>query len=592
MKNKTILKILFYFFILSVIWIIVSDNLNYIYVPDAKSNLLFQTLKGIFYVILSCTFIFYLLKRFVTKDINELQEKNVQRLNKVKTELKSKEDLNNELEKYQENLNAIIESELQGFILMDKNSKVILFNKSAEINFENFSQIKLQEGLIVKDVLEGELKTRFINNINKALAGENVSSEVNLPYDNKDWWINFRYSPAKNRNNEIFGIIFSAMDITDRMNTLKELKNTVEIYSDLIKATPDAVAIIREDFSVEYISPAALEILNIKNAESAINQNILSWFEENEIEKIKSSVELIIKNKTHTKGKVYRMKKEDGSLFYGEFNSSPIEDLNGNVNSFITTFRDITERKIAEEKLKKYSEELKELNASKDKFFSIVAHDLRNPLQGLLGFSSLLIDNFSDLTYEEIKEYVGFINQSAKKMHNLTNNLLQWSRIKTGNIEFTPRNLNLSSNIKSNIELLKPGFLKKNIEINFYSDDNCTVLADKNMLDSIFQNLLSNAIKFSYPNSNVEISIDKNIADFLQVSIKDYGIGIKKDNFEKIFSIESNFSTNGTSDEEGTGLGLILSKELVEKQGGKIDFESKQNAGSTFRFTLPVGNSC
>jgi len=591
MKNKTILKILFYFFILSVIWIIVSDNLNYIYVPDAKSNLLFQTIKGIFYVILSCTFIFYLLKRFVTKDINELEEKNVQKLNKVKTELKSKEDLNKELEQYQENLNAIIESELQGFILMDKNSKVILFNKSAEINFEKFSQIKLKEGLVVKDVLKDEFRTRFIININKALAGESVSSEVNIPYDNKDWWINFMYSPAKNRKNEIFGIIFSAMDITDRMNTLKELKNTVEVYSDLIKATPDAVAIIREDFSIEYISPAALEILNIKNPLSAINQCILDWFEEKEIENIKSSVKEIIKNKIHTKGNVYRMKKEDGSLFFGEFNSSPIEDLNGNVNSFITTFRDITERKMAEEKLKKYSEELKELNASKDKFFSIVAHDLRNPLQGLLGFSSLLIDNFSDLTYEEIKEYVGFINQSAKKMHNLTNNLLQWSRIKTGNIEFIPENLNLSNNIKSNIELLKPGSIKKSIEINFDTDDHCMVFADRNMLDSIFQNLLTNAIKFSYPNSSINISIERDIPGYLQVSIKDYGIGIKKENFDKLFSIESNFSTNGTSDEEGTGLGLILSKELVEKQGGKIEFESEQNAGSTFRFTLPVGKS-
>jgi len=177
-------------------------------------------------------------------------------------------------------------------------------------------------------------------------------------------------------------------------------------------------------------------------------------------------------------------------------------------------------------------------------------------------------------------------------MHNLTNNLLQWSRIKTGNIEFIPENLNLSNNIKSNIELLKPGSVKKSIEINFDTDDHCMVFADRNMLDSIFQNLLTNAIKFSYPNSSINISIERDIPGYLQVSIKDYGIGIKKENFDKLFSIESNFSTNGTSDEEGTGLGLILSKELVEKQGGKLEFESEQNAGSTFRFTLPVGNSC
>jgi PAS domain S-box-containing protein len=571
-----------------VLWILISDYLLKAIVPTLGTFAYISSFKGILFVVLSSLFIFLLLKRYFYKEISEIEKTDRKILDKLQLELDDNKRIKEKLLKYQANLNALIESNLQSFVLLDKDSNIILFNKSAEFYIGKVTGVNIKKKMNLGEIMPADMKDSFTLNFNKALNNIPAHVEKKFNIDGRELWVNFMYNPAFNKSNEIFGVIFTGIESTERMNMMNELKKTVEIYEELIKATPDAVSITNSSGRLQYISPVALELLRVDDVSSAIDQPCIKWFAEEEHEKLQNSIDSIINKKQQTKGVVYKMKRDDGTSFIAEFNSSPIENIDGNPTSFISTFRDITQRIESEEKLRVYSNELKELNASKDRFFSIVAHDLRNPLQGLLGFSSLLNDNFSDLTIDEVKEYIGYIYQSAKKMHSLTNNLLQWSRIKTGKIEYSPLNFNVYHAVKHNIDLLKPSAFKKEIEIVYDIDPDINIYADKKMFDSIFQNILSNAIKFSFPKNRIDMSTEIN-KNFIRISIRDYGMGIKKENTNKLFSIDTHFTTAGTQDEEGTGLGLILCKEMVEKHGGEISFESEYKKGSVFSFTLPRG---
>ncbi|MCI0473592.1 MAG: PAS domain-containing sensor histidine kinase, partial [Ignavibacteria bacterium] len=420
--------------------------------------------------------------------------------------------------------------------------------------------------------------------------GKTAVTEREFIIDGRKRWVRFNYSPAYNSENKIFGVVFTGIEITETVEAMNELRQSAEVYSELLKATPDAVSIVNIEGVIEYLSPVASEMMKAEKTDDAIGHSCLQWFTEDSASRVLKTISDIVSKGVITKGNVYEMKRKDGTTFMAEFNSSPIRDNEGNITSFISTFRDVTRKIEAEKTLLNYSAELKELNESKDRFFSIVAHDLRNPLQGLLGFSGLLNDSYGDLTTAEVREYIGYIYQSAKKMHSLTNNLLQWSRIKTGNIVFSPEKFNVRDAAVHNTDLLKPNALKKGIDVEILSDDSHCVYCDKGMFDSILQNLISNSIKFSKNFSRIEVITKKAGSGFVQVSVRDYGVGIEKENLHKIFSLDSHFTTTGTADEEGTGLGLILCKELVEKQGGTISFVSESGKGSTFSFTVPAAD--
>lgn len=589
MGQKSAFKVVIYYFIASILYIYLSDNLLTFAVPNYNTYVFFSSIKGFAFIIISSVFIFFLLRRYFKLEITNKEKDDRKILDQVQSELDDSRRIKEKLLKYQANLNALVESNLQSIVLLNRDCEILLFNKSADYYINKVTGINIKKGMNLLSIMPDYLKESFEKNFNSALNNIPASLERKFNFDGKEIWVNFIYNPAFNQSNEIFGVIFTGLEITDRMNILMELKKSVEVYEELIKATPDAISITNSKGELEYISPVALELLGVQDISSALNQPCLKWFVDEDAEKVSRSIESILKEKMHTKGNVYRMRREDGTTFIAEFNSSPIINGEGSTNSFISTFRDITSRIESEQKLKVYSDELKELNASKDRFFSIVAHDLRNPLQGLLGFSSLLYDNFSDLTIDEVKEYIGYIFQSAKKMHSLTNNLLQWSRIKTGKIEYLPEKFNISRGIKHNIDLLKPSAVKKEMKIFSYADEGLSVYADRKMFDSILQNLMGNAIKFSFPGNNIEITTEVS-GSFVRINVKDFGKGIKKENFDKLFSIDTHFTTMGTLDEEGTGLGLILCKEMVEKHGGTISFDSEYKKGSVFSFTLPLSN--
>ena len=239
--------------------------------------------------------------------------------------------------------------------------------------------------------------------------------------------------------------------------------------------------------------------------------------------------------------------------------------------------------KIANKKL----EELDQLNADKNLFISILAHDLRSPFTVLLGFSELLVENVRKYDIDVIEESLINIHKSAQSTFMLLEDLLKWARMQSGKIRFNPQKLNFPEICKDILEIFKPSADSKNISLQCLVLKETFIWADNDMFKAILRNIFSNAIKFTNEGGQIEIHSKKNQKD-LTITITDTGIGITLDDLKKLFDISQIHSSKGTNEEEGSGLGLVLCKEFVEKNGGKIWVESEHGKGSKFIFTIPL----
>lgn len=232
-------------------------------------------------------------------------------------------------------------------------------------------------------------------------------------------------------------------------------------------------------------------------------------------------------------------------------------------------------------------EELEKLNQEKNKFFSIIAHDLRSPFTSLLGFTALLEQRVSQLSPEKIKEYAETINASATRVFKLLENLLEWSRLQMDRIEFVPDIIKMSEATGKTLEVLGPVAAEKNIKLS--ADDHApSAYADPYMVDAVIRNLVSNAIKFTPEGGTITIRYDVTQMGHARTNITDTGLGMSKETVKKLFNLADNVTTVGTDGEKGTGLGLLLCKELVERNNGQLFVKSELGKGSTFSFTLPM----
>ncbi|VAW23553.1 hypothetical protein MNBD_BACTEROID01-2591 [hydrothermal vent metagenome] len=229
---------------------------------------------------------------------------------------------------------------------------------------------------------------------------------------------------------------------------------------------------------------------------------------------------------------------------------------------------------------------LNELNATKDKFFSIMAHDLKNPFNSIAGFSDLMIENFNDLNEDENRRFLKLIKNASSQALSLLQNLLLWARSQTGSLEFQPTEVNIKERIIDTVSLIEIQAAKKNIKIQTEFISECYIKVDVNMLDTILRNLLSNAVKYTNTNGKVTVTVNSS-NNHCEISVKDNGIGISKKDIDKLFRIESKFSSMGTANEQGSGLGLILCKDFVNRHGGEIYAKGEPGKGSEFTFTLP-----
>lgn len=327
---------------------------------------------------------------------------------------------------------------------------------------------------------------------------------------------------------------------------------------------------------------------------------------------ISTQMEISIDFDTVRQRKLYATSRQGKAYF--NLSLTVLKQGNKNIVGYMMHLQDITHRKFIEKQLIDYNQELiankavlekqtKELiklnekleiserkllnmNAKRDKFFSILAHDLKTPFHSLLGFSEYLINYSSEMSMEELQEFSASMHKSTQKVFNLLENLLQWSRFQTGRFTFTPSRWKIYDLIEQVIELYSDSAKQKKIRIDNLVDKEHYVFADSNMANTILRNLLSNAIKFSFPGGSVQISsIEK--PNYIEITVSDNGKGMSSETLKNLFKIESKVSTEGTAKEMGTGLGLIICKEFIKKNKGMIKAESQEGKGSVFTFSLP-----
>jgi PAS domain S-box-containing protein len=280
--------------------------------------------------------------------------------------------------------------------------------------------------------------------------------------------------------------------------------------------------------------------------------------------------------------------RADGTSFHAEYWSHP-QLRDGKITGAVVTFLDISERKKAAKERLLNEKKLVELNATKDKFFSLIAHDLKNPIGTIISFLDLLKNNLKSYDSDKIEKYIGSIHQAANQSYNLLENLLIWGQSQTGRIENMPQALDIRNLVEDTVDFVRPMAAKKKIKIEISMDKNDIIFIDRNLVQTVLRNLLSNAVKYSNFDEKIKVNVII-VGGSLLISVKDNGIGMTTVAVEKLFKIDKTQSMPGTANEKGTGLGLLICHEFVDKIGGKILVESTPGKGSDFQLYLPMKN--
>ncbi len=275
--------------------------------------------------------------------------------------------------------------------------------------------------------------------------------------------------------------------------------------------------------------------------------------------------------------------RSDGNKITIEMRTKMMPD-----GTYQSIYRDISERKKYELQLLDYAEELSRLNADKDHFISILAHDLVSPFNAILGYLDLLLCNIDNMEKSNIKDELGVVDNVSKKTFHLLQEILIWYRTKSGTMSYEPEYFNLKEICQKTVDVIEPISYNKKISINNEIDDHFEVYSDSNMLRTIIRNLLSNAIKFTSEEGKIFVNAVEEPNGFVKLSIKDTGVGITMEKLTNLFKNLHNTPTEGTKKEKGTGLGLAICKMLVERQGGEIWAESEVLKGTTFYVTIPI----
>jgi PAS domain S-box-containing protein len=318
------------------------------------------------------------------------------------------------------------------------------------------------------------------------------------------------------------------------------------------------------------------------NKEEILGQYLFNFIEDDliaEIPKSPSEIKMfgsVLSNK--------KIRAKSGKVIPVDMTLNTFTDETGNY--VMTTLRDVSERVSYENKIIEINEELSKSNASKDKFFSIIAHDLKNPISAIISISEIVTNKNEEVPEEELNEFTGMIKNLSEHTYELLENLLSWSRIQTNKIEVSKRNYNLSEQINKIIKVLSPAASLKNISIENNVDAEEIIFADPEMINTVIRNFVSNSIKFSLNNSVISISSktdDKN----WNIFVTDKGIGMEESYIKDLFKIDVHTSRYGTNKEKGTGLGLVLCNEFVKLHNGSIKVISELNKGTEFTIQLP-----
>lgn len=425
------------------------------------------------------------------------------------------------------------------------------------------------EGVNLADLYPVEVAEQYYNDDLEVIDSATAKLNIIEPWETKAGmrWVSTSKIPFINADGEILGVIGISLDITEMMNTQKLVQLSEKRLLNIIASNYDGMLVVDLEGKVRMVNPAALKLFN-RTEKEMLGHVIgipINSTETNEIDLI----------------------HPDGQLCSVALGVSEIEWIN--YPAYLVSLRDITDRKKAEQEILKKNETLKLINTEKDKLFSIVAHDLKGPFFSFLGFTQMMAEELPTLSLEQLQKIAGSMRKSATNLYNLLENLLEWSCLQRGVTTFNPMRYPLHKKVAESILILTDSASKKSIDLKIEIPESMMVYTDEIMFASTMRNLVSNAIKFTRTGGKVSISANPAGNDMVEVCVKDTGIGMGEEVLKNLFDLEENTNRKGTEGELSTGLGLIITKEFIEKQGGKLRIESTVNQGSTFSFTLREG---
>lgn len=410
------------------------------------------------------------------------------------------------------------------------------------------------------------------------LNSGNSSAEYRvIKSDGKVIWLSDRKSIVYDKNGKPIQMGGVVSDITDR----KLLEEQLKIKDYALDASPIAIGLSDLTGIVFYANDAYVKLWGYSTKEEVIGKHVSEFASSND-----QAADVM---KTIKEGKVYRGEGEsirtDGTIFSSLISASSVK-FEGKPVCLMAVFVDITERKKSTQQLKALAAQLKELKDTKDKFFSIIAHDLKSPFNSILGFTELLANSYNDFSNEKRLEIIKMLYLTSQRTYELLVNLLDWSTIQRGHLVINKEIISLKSIIDDGISPYMQYSEEKKISVDNNIDHKIQILADKNSIKTVVRNLFVNAVKFTHNGGHVKFDAmksDKNI----EFMVSDTGVGMNNDRISSLFKIDDNISTPGTNNEKGTGLGLILCKELLGKNDGEISVDSELGKGTVFKVLIP-----
>ena len=489
-----------------------------------------------------------------------------------------------------------INSISEGISITDLEGKFIYLNDSflKTYGYTREELIGKSSGLVRSDKNDGKLIREIIP---QTLKGGWSGNLITLKKDGSEIIVDLKTTPVKDAEGKPIALVGVTRDLTEEIKSREAIEEARGKYETLFKELKDAVYESTPDGKLVELNPSGMRLFGFESVEEMRNSKIAEELYANPEDR-KRFME-ILERDGYVKNFELEIKRKYGVNAVVYETSIAVKDKEGNIKAYRGILHDITESKGQERQLRQFVEklamlneqlresetELKKMNSSKDKLFSIIAHDLRSPFSALLGFSEFLEQDINELTQDEIVTFAGKINESAKNVFSLLENLLTWSRIQTGRMNFEPVLFNISNRIKQGMDILSDNAANKKIQLVSEVEPGLLVFADENMVTSVLQNLMSNAIKFTKSGGTITLR-SREDAEYVEIDVEDNGIGMKEEDVAKLFRIDVHHTTSGTNDERGTGLGLVLCNELVMKNGGDMWVESEYGQGSTFTFRL------
>ncbi|MBN1768243.1 MAG: PAS domain S-box protein [Prolixibacteraceae bacterium] len=466
------------------------------------------------------------------------------------------------------------------FIYQPETGAVLYCNRAAEqmygYTIDEFYQIDISDYSAVEEGYDLEKGIEMIQNV---LKNDKYTFEWrNRRKDGSTFWneISLRrvYLEGQER------VVAVCRDISER----KKVEADMVKLSLVAQQNPASIVVTDLGGNIEYVNKRFTEATGYTSDEvMGQNPRILNSGQ-NPPDVYKGLWDKLIKGKEWNG--IFQNRKKNGETYWEKALISPVKNTHGETISYLAIKEDITEQLEAQQALVESEARLKQALDTKNKFFSIVSHDLRSPISTIVNLTELLSDKSYHFTNEEIATYLQSMHQTADSTYRLLENLLEWSRLQRGIISFTPENLDVADFLKSCDLSIFEKAKAKNVELDITFSEKLSVYADENMLRTILRNLLSNAIKFTKRGGKVVLEVQKTKNGDALFMVRDNGIGMSNDMLNKLFDIAENVSRPGTENESSSGLGLILCKEFVEKHGGKIWVESAEGKGSTFWFTI------